>query len=162
TVVLANLPMFHVTGMQNGVTTPVWRGNTIVVMTRWDKACAARLIERHRCGSWTAIPTMLMDFLHQDLSAFDLSSMHILTGGGAAQGGRRAHPPAVGHRLRGRLRPVGNDGPDPPQPRAPAQAAMPGPADLRRRFARGRSADLRGTPAGRGRRDRLPRPAGDA
>src|SRR5690606_1599977 len=40
TVVLANLPMFHVTGLQNGVTTPVWRGNTIVVMTRWDKVCA--------------------------------------------------------------------------------------------------------------------------
>ena len=94
TVVLANLPMFHVTGMQNGVTTPVWRGNTIVVMTRWDKACAARLIERHRCGSWTAIPTMLMDFLHQDLSAFDLSSMHILTGGGAAM------PKAVAERIR--------------------------------------------------------------
>src|SRR5690606_17090926 len=94
TVVLANLPMFHVTGMQHGVTTPVWRGNTIVVMTRWDKACAARLIERHRCGSWTAIPTMLMDFLHQDLSAFDLSSMHILTGGGAAM------PKAVAERIR--------------------------------------------------------------
>ena len=94
TVVLANLPMFHVTGMQNGVTTPVWRGNTIVVMTRWDKACAAKLIERHRCGSWTAIPTMLMDFLHQDLSPFDLSSMRILTGGGAAM------PRAVAERIR--------------------------------------------------------------
>ncbi|MGY1410253.1 MULTISPECIES: long-chain-fatty-acid--CoA ligase [unclassified Luteimonas] len=94
TVVLANLPMFHVTGMQNGVTTPVWRGNTIVVMTRWDKRCAALLIERHRAGSWTAIPTMLMDFLNQDLSAHDLSSMHILTGGGAAM------PKAVAERIR--------------------------------------------------------------
>ena len=94
TVVLACLPMFHVTGMQNGVTTPVWRGNTIVVMTRWDKACAAKLIERYRAGSWTAIPTMLMDFLHQDLSAFDLSSMRILTGGGAAM------PRAVAERIR--------------------------------------------------------------
>lgn len=94
TVVLANLPMFHVTGMQNGVTTPVWRGNTIVLMTRWDKRCAALLIERHRAGSWTAIPTMLMDFLNQDLSAHDLSSMHILTGGGAAM------PRAVAERIR--------------------------------------------------------------
>src|SRR5690554_5225151 len=94
TVVLANLPMFHVTGLQNGVCTPVWRGNSIVVMTRWDKRCAALLIERHRAGSWTAIPTMLMDFLNQDLSGFDLSSMRILTGGGAAM------PRAVAARIR--------------------------------------------------------------
>src|SRR5690606_5691739 len=52
TVVLANLPMFHVTGLQNGVCTPVWRGNTVVVMTRWDRRCAALLIERHRASSW--------------------------------------------------------------------------------------------------------------
>ena len=94
TVVLACLPMFHVTGLQNGVCTPVWRGNTIVVMTRWDRRCAALLIERHRAGSWTTIPTMLMDFLNQDLSAHDLSSMHILTGGGAAM------PKAVAARIR--------------------------------------------------------------
>ncbi|TYT27329.1 long-chain fatty acid--CoA ligase [Luteimonas viscosa] len=93
-VVLANLPMFHVTGLQNGVNTPVYRGNTIVVMTRWDRRCAAMLIERHRAGAWTAIPTMLMDFLAQDLSAHDLSSMHILTGGGAAM------PKAVAERIR--------------------------------------------------------------
>lgn len=93
-VVLANLPMFHVTGLQNGVNTPVYRGNTIVVMTRWDRRCAAMLIERHRAGAWTAIPTMLMDFLAQDLSGHDLSSMHILTGGGAAM------PKAVAERIR--------------------------------------------------------------
>ena len=94
TVVLASLPMFHVTGLQNGINTPVYRGNTMVVMTRWDRRCAALLIERHRAGAWTAIPTMLMDFLAQDLSAFDLSSMHVLTGGGAAM------PRAVAERIR--------------------------------------------------------------
>jgi fatty-acyl-CoA synthase len=93
-VVLANLPMFHVTGMQNGVNTPIYRGNTTLVMTRWDKRCAALLIERHRAGAWTAIPTMLMDFLAQDLSAHDLSSMQILTGGGAAM------PKAVAERIK--------------------------------------------------------------
>lgn len=93
-VVLANLPMFHVTGMQNGINTPIYRGNTVVVMTRWDKRCAAMLVERHRCGSWTAIPTMLMDFLAQDLSGHDLSSLQILTGGGAAM------PRAVAARIR--------------------------------------------------------------
>ena len=93
-VVLANLPMFHVTGMQNGACSPIWRGSSTVVMTRWDKRCAALLIERYRCGAWTAIPTMLMDFLAQDLSAYDLSSMQMLTGGGAAM------PKAVAERIK--------------------------------------------------------------
>jgi fatty-acyl-CoA synthase len=84
-VSLAALPMFHVTGLQNGVNTPVWLGSTMVVMTRWDRACAARLIERHRITAWTAIPTMLFDFLAQpDLAERDVSSLNLLTGGGAA------------------------------------------------------------------------------
>ncbi len=94
-VVLAALPMFHVTGMQNGLNTPVFGGSTIVIMTRWDKRCAAMLIERHRVTAWTAIPTMLFDFLNQpDLGERNLSSLSLLTGGGAAM------PKAVAERIR--------------------------------------------------------------
>lgn len=93
-VVLAALPMFHVTGLQNGINTPIYRGNSIVVLSRWDKRCAAMLIERHRVSSWTAIPTMLIDFLNQDLSGHDLSSLNLLTGGGAAM------PAAFARRIR--------------------------------------------------------------
>jgi fatty-acyl-CoA synthase len=95
--VLAALPMFHVTGMQNGMNTPIYVGSTVAVMTRWDKACAALLIERYRVMAWTAIPTMLIDFLNQDLSGRDLSSLHLLTGGGAAM------PAAVCQKIRDRL-----------------------------------------------------------
>jgi fatty-acyl-CoA synthase len=83
-VVLAALPMFHVTGMQNGINSPIWLGTTVAIMTRWDKRVAAMLIERHRAVSWTAIPTMLFDFLNQDLSTYDLRSLTLLNGGGAA------------------------------------------------------------------------------
>src|SRR5690606_3585445 len=72
----------------------VGRGDRTAVMTRWAQACAPRLVGRRRRGSWTAIPTRRMEFLHQDRSAFDLSSMHILTGGGAAM------PSAVAERIR--------------------------------------------------------------
>ncbi|MEZ5463334.1 long-chain-fatty-acid--CoA ligase [Dokdonella sp.] len=93
-MVLAALPMFHVTGMQNGVTSPIYGGVSIVVMTRWDKRCAAMLIERFRVTTWTAIPTMLFDFLNQpDLDQRDLSSLTCLTGGGAAM------PKAVAERI---------------------------------------------------------------
>ncbi|HWU74950.1 MAG TPA: long-chain-fatty-acid--CoA ligase [Rhodanobacter sp.] len=84
-VVLVCLPMFHVTGLQTGVNTPVWLGATMVVMTRWDKRCAAMLIARHGVTAWTAIPTMLIDFLNQpDLDPHELASLNLLTGGGAA------------------------------------------------------------------------------
>ena len=94
-VVLAALPMFHVTGMQNCVNTPLYNGCSVLIMTRWDRRCAAMLIERHRATAWTAIPTMLFDFLNQpDLDQRDLSSLRVLTGGGAAM------PKAVAERIR--------------------------------------------------------------
>lgn len=93
-MVLAALPMFHVTGMQNGVTSPIYGGVSIAIMARWDKRCAAMLIERFKVTTWTAIPTMLFDFLNQpDLAERDLSSLVCLTGGGAAM------PKAVAERI---------------------------------------------------------------
>jgi len=84
-VALAALPMFHVTGLQMGVNAVIFGGSTIVIMTRWDRRCAAMLIARHQVTSWTAIPTMLIDFLSQpELDKYDLSSMKLLSGGGAA------------------------------------------------------------------------------
>ncbi len=84
-VALVALPMFHVTGLQTGVNAVVHSGSTMVVMTRWDRRCAAMLIQRYRATNWTAIPTMLFDFLAQPgLEDFDLSSITLLSGGGSA------------------------------------------------------------------------------
>jgi fatty-acyl-CoA synthase len=84
-VVLSPLPMFHVTGMQAGMNGPLSKGATLVVMSRWDRECAARLIERRRVTNWSAITTMLVDFLsNPDLERYDLSSLRVLGGGGAA------------------------------------------------------------------------------
>ena len=91
---LAALPMFHVTGLQLGVNAIIFGGSTIVVMTRWDRRCAAMLIEREKITTWTAAPAMLIDFLAQpDLEKFDLSPMALLSGGGAAM------PKAVAERI---------------------------------------------------------------
>jgi len=84
-VTLAALPFFHVTGMQSGMNGVIFGGATSVIMTRWDRRCAAMLIERYRVGAWTAIPTMLFDFFAQpDLDQYDLNSIVLLSGGGAA------------------------------------------------------------------------------
>jgi fatty-acyl-CoA synthase len=85
TVTLSALPMFHVTGMQAGMNGPLYKGATIVVMSRWDRDCAGLLIGRSRVTNWSAITTMLVDFLsNPNLPRYDLSSLKVLGGGGAA------------------------------------------------------------------------------
>ncbi|HEX2566307.1 MAG TPA: long-chain fatty acid--CoA ligase [Burkholderiales bacterium] len=84
-VVLSALPMFHVTGMQAGMNAPLNAGATLVVLSRWDRDCAALQIERARVTNWSAITTMLVDFLsNPKLAEYDLSSLKVLGGGGAA------------------------------------------------------------------------------
>ncbi|HYD58447.1 MAG TPA: AMP-binding protein, partial [Burkholderiales bacterium] len=84
-VALSALPMFHVTGMQAGMNGPIYKGATIVVMSRWDRDCAGLLIERAKVTNWSAITTMLVDFLsNPNLGKYDLSSLTVLGGGGAA------------------------------------------------------------------------------
>ena len=84
-VVLSALPMFHVTGMQAGMNAPLYLGATLVVLSRWDRDCAAMQIERARVTNWSGITTMLVDFLsNPDLGRYDLSSLRVLGGGGAA------------------------------------------------------------------------------
>ncbi|MFH1872425.1 MAG: long-chain-fatty-acid--CoA ligase [Pseudomonadota bacterium] len=83
-VFLAVAPLFHLLGMQNGMNLPLLCGGTIVMLPRWDRVAAARLIERYRVSTWAAPPAMLVDFFAQDLAAYDLSSLALLSGGGAA------------------------------------------------------------------------------
>jgi fatty-acyl-CoA synthase len=84
-VVLAALPMFHVTGMQTGMNAPIYLGATIVLLSRWDRDCAGLQIQRAKVSNWSAITTMMVDFLSNPrLKDYDLSSLKVLGGGGAA------------------------------------------------------------------------------
>jgi fatty-acyl-CoA synthase len=87
-------PLFHVTGMQGGMNGPLYIGNTVVMLPRWDRNAAAQCVQRYRISSWTAIPTMIQDFFaNPDIAKYDLSSIRRLSGGGAAM------PAAVAQRL---------------------------------------------------------------
>ncbi|MBT9487782.1 MAG: long-chain fatty acid--CoA ligase [Rubrivivax sp.] len=98
TVSLAVVPMFHITGLVYSVLANVYAGATAVLLPRWDRELAARLIARHRVSHWTCIPTMIVDLLASpNLAQFDLSSLRNLSGGGAAM------PQAVAERLRDRF-----------------------------------------------------------
>jgi fatty-acyl-CoA synthase len=91
---LAVAPFFHATGMQGGMNGPLYNGNTVVVLTRWDREVAARCVERYGVAAWTAVPTLIQDFfLNPNIGRYDISSIRRLSGGGAAM------PAAVAQRL---------------------------------------------------------------
>ena len=84
-VVLAVAPLFHMLGLQNGMNMAIVLGATAVMMPRWNAPVAAKLIERHRVTAWSAPPAMVLDlFSHPDTQQRDLSSLVLLSGGGAA------------------------------------------------------------------------------
>ncbi|PKO69212.1 MAG: long-chain fatty acid--CoA ligase [Betaproteobacteria bacterium HGW-Betaproteobacteria-16] len=88
------VPMFHITGMVVGMHSGVYAGSTLVIMPRWDRELAGRLISRWRVTHWANIPTMVIDLLASpNFAQFDLSSLKVIGGGGAAM------PQAVAQRL---------------------------------------------------------------
>ncbi len=94
TVSLVVVPMFHITGMVSVMHTSICCGATLVIMPRWDRDLAGRLISRYQVTTWTNIPTMVIDLLGSpNFASYDLSSLAYMGGGGAAM------PQAVAQRL---------------------------------------------------------------
>ena len=84
-VFLTVLPLFHVTGMSGSMNGPLYAGGTLVVLPRWDRDTAALCMQRYRVNTFQAITTMLVDFLsNPKLGDYDLSSLRVVRGGGAA------------------------------------------------------------------------------
>ncbi|WCM91444.1 long-chain fatty acid--CoA ligase [Acidovorax sp. NCPPB 2350] len=93
-VTLAVVPMFHITGMVSLMHASIYVGATLVMMPRWDRDLAGRLISHYRVTNWTNIPTMVIDLLASPrFGDYDLSSLVYIGGGGAAM------PQAVAQRL---------------------------------------------------------------
>ena len=95
TVMLAVLPFFHVTGMQNALNGAIYLGATAIVIPRWDRDVALQCIGRYKVTAAQLISTMVVDMLsHPNLDAFDLSSLNSVGGGGAAM------PEAIAQKLK--------------------------------------------------------------
>jgi acyl-CoA synthetase (AMP-forming)/AMP-acid ligase II len=104
-VFLAVAPLFHLLGMQNGMNLPILTGGTIVMLARWDRDAAATLVDRYRVSVWAAPPAMLVDFFANPcIEQFDLSSLAVLSGGGAPM------PDAVAAMLKDKFEIVYNEG----------------------------------------------------
>ncbi len=93
-VVLAVVPMFHATGMIGVLHACAYNASAMVIMPRWDRELAGRLISAWRVSHWANIPTMVIDLMASpNFAQFDLSSLVQIGGGGAAM------PQAVAQRL---------------------------------------------------------------
>jgi fatty-acyl-CoA synthase len=93
-VALLVVPMFHITGAVSVMHATIYMGGTLVMMPRWDRELAGRLISRWKVTTWTNIPTMIIDLMASpNFDSYDLSSLKHIGGGGAAM------PQAVAQRL---------------------------------------------------------------
>ena len=162
-VSLAVVPFFHVTGMQMLMNGSIYLGAGIVVMTRWDRELALKLIERHQVTSWINIPTMVIDlFASPNFKSDSLKSLRGISGGGAAM------PEAVAKRLYELTGLEFCEGYGLTETAAPTHSNHPsrpkrqclGHSPVQYRSARHRSGHAEGTGAGGDRRDHLRRPAG--
>ena len=91
---LCVVPMFHITGMVSVMHATMFMGATLILMPRWDRDLAGRLISKWKVTHWTNIPTMVIDLLGSaNMAQFDLTSLQNIGGGGAAM------PEAVAQRL---------------------------------------------------------------
>jgi fatty-acyl-CoA synthase len=78
-------PLFHMLGLQNGMNAAADAGRHHRHDAALEPAVAIQLIERHRVTTWTAPPAMVIDcFAQPQALQHDLSSLALLSGGGAA------------------------------------------------------------------------------
>jgi fatty-acyl-CoA synthase len=84
TAFLCVAPMYHVAGLSHSLHLPVYVGGTLVVLPRWERDLALKLMSRQRVGHAAIPPTALIDLLaHPDLAQFDLTGLRRITAGGA-------------------------------------------------------------------------------
>lgn len=84
-VILSVAPLFHMLGMQAALNQPIALGATVIMMPRWNREVAAHLIQQYKVSIWSAPPAMVIDFFSQpNIQDYDLDSLALLSGGGAA------------------------------------------------------------------------------
>lgn len=85
--VIFSAPLFHVSGLLGQLVNAAFWGLTLVVppLGRWSATTHLELTQRHEVTSWTLVPTQLWRLVeHPELDRYDLSSLEMIGGGGAA------------------------------------------------------------------------------
>ena len=78
------IPLFHVTACSSSLMGSMVTGNTTIFMRKWDVVEAMGIIEREKVSVTGGVPTVAWQILeHPDRARFDLSSLKLITYGGA-------------------------------------------------------------------------------
>ncbi|RIX67173.1 AMP-binding protein, partial [Acidovorax cavernicola] len=80
---LASVPMFHITGLLYYVLINIYIGTTTILINRWERQLASRLIKKYAVTHWTCIPTMIADIMGNDsYRDFGFQQLRYISGGG--------------------------------------------------------------------------------
>jgi len=83
-LVASALPMCHSFGLQCSFLAPLFRGEKIAIIPKFDPKAILQLIEDEKATSFYGVPTMYIALLRQQISNFDTSSLKVCVSGGAA------------------------------------------------------------------------------
>ena len=80
---LLSLPLYHIAGLQSALTS-IFSGRTIVFQKQFEAREWLQIVEKEKVQRVLLVPTMLKQVLeHPDRSSYDLSSVELITYGGA-------------------------------------------------------------------------------
>jgi len=81
---LISMPLYHIAGLQ-AMLASVYGGRTMALQRQFEPEEWFRIVEQHRVSRVMLVPTMLKKIVdHPDVSSHDLSSIRVVTYGGAA------------------------------------------------------------------------------
>ncbi|NPD87599.1 MAG: AMP-binding protein [Asgard group archaeon] len=88
--VLSALPLCHSFGLQCGFFAPIFRGEKIIILPKFDPKEVLEIIQNKNVNSFYGVPTMYIALLRLEIEEYDLSSLKLCVSGGAALP-RRVH-----------------------------------------------------------------------
>lgn len=80
-VILADVPLHHISGMSTGLGLPIYCGATVVLLNRFDATAVLQAIEACRVSWWyTMAPSLPSVMNSDDAATYDLSSLRVTVG----------------------------------------------------------------------------------
>jgi long-chain acyl-CoA synthetase len=77
-LLLTAMPLYHIAGMLWGLTTPIYAGCTMVIISRYDPSAMAAAISTLRCTKMYGTVSMNVDMMNlPDVDSYDLTSLRI-------------------------------------------------------------------------------------
>jgi len=83
-LVASALPMYHSFGLLCGFFAPLFRGEKIIFIPKFDPTAILGVIKNKRATSFYGVPTMYIALLRAKIGEYDTSSLKVCVSGGAA------------------------------------------------------------------------------